>query len=579
MDRITDWLKQFDAPVNNKGFALFRITFALFLLIFIAHIAYYRPLIFNTIPKLAMNPFPAKLFLSVWGMCALALALGVMTRVAAVINYVIVVMATFTFSNSGSGSFNDDLLRIGSFLLIFMPVHKQLSIDALITQVRFGIRPATYTSRLHYIAAIFISLGLLYWASSITKLFSPMWQKGLGLWIPAVMPYNKWHGLTFYLNQKWLMVSLNYATVIWEFLFPFILLSRAWSKWFAMVGVVFHLCIAAIFPFPLLCLGPIPFYLLFIGNRFWKKRGTVSTISINPNNKRQLVLSRLAQALNPLLSVEFHSSPQISINNTPYSNNWDAARILLHQTVGGYFIQLLLLTSLGKVLASFVCDDLIQVTNKPIEPTPLLSYRFKRQALAAFCALLLAVQTFYSAYHLNSRLRGGFTMEGMLKYYHIRKDINDFSLKPSNLFRTLFGLNARGVFLDHSNRGTKTVFAITYQTKDGRIVWLPFFNQNGYCLSQNMNLAWSKYSFNSVCCGTIPNPVELEKTLWFWARQYKVKLDSLDLQVVKRTYTFPEHFIPDYHQQQTSLPWVPEGVVKYRKGQFTYTPIDTLDIQ
>lgn len=576
MDRIANWLKQYDTPVNNKSFALFRITFALFLLVFIDHITFYRPLIFNTIPKLAMNPFPAKLFISIWALSVAALLLGVFTRTAAVINYLIVVVTTFTFSNSGSGSFNDDLLRIGSFLLIFMPVSKQLSIDALISQVRFGTKPSVYTSRLHYTGAIFISLGLLYWASSITKLFSPMWQSGLGLWIPAVMPYNKWHSFTFYLNMKWLLVSLNYLTVIWEFLFPFVLLSKRWSAWFAIIGVAFHLCIALIFPFPLLCFGPIPFYLLFIGNKFWKQRGTPATMAIQEGHKRQLVLSRLAQGLNPQLQVEFHQSAIITINQNHYTSNWEAAHVLLRQSLGGQIIRLPLATGIGRILATYVCDDLIQVSSKPIVPLTILPYAFKRQALAIFCTLLLGVQTFYSAYHLHSRLNGGFTMEGMLKYYHIRKDINDFSLKPSNLFRTLFGLNARGVFLDHSNRGTKTVFAIVHRSADGRTRWLPFFNEKGYCLNQNMNLAWSKYTFNSVCCGTIPNPHELEKTLWFWAQKGRINLDSLDLYVVKRTYTFPEHFVPDYHQQLISLPWQEEGTVHYRKGVFSYTPADSL---
>ena len=38
-----------------------------------------------------------------------------------------------------------------------------------------------------------------------------------------------------------------------------------------------------------------------------------------------------------------------------------------------------------------------------------------------------------------------------------------------------------------------------------------------------MNLAWSKYTFNSVCSGTIPNPKELEKLIWLWANKNNIK--------------------------------------------------------
>ncbi|TAE87023.1 MAG: hypothetical protein EAY81_04725 [Bacteroidetes bacterium] len=577
MTKIQSFLKQLDGTVSNKGFALFRITFALFLLAFISHITYYRPLIFNTIPVLAPNPFPAKLFLSIWLVAVAGLLVGWQTRIAAIVNYIFVVLAAFSFSNSGSGSFNDDLLRIGSFLLIIMPVQKAWSIDVVTYTLSYGVRPAAQTSKLNYLGAVFVSLGLMYWASSLTKLYSPMWSKGMGLWIPAVMPYNKWHGISFYLNQKWLMMAANYFTVIWEMLFLFFLFTNKWRHYFLLAGVFFHLVIAAIFPFPLLCFGPIPFYLLFIPDSFWLKFSPKPLlIGLNPNDKRHVFFARVLTGLHAATQLSYNNTGKLLINNQAFNSNWQAVTFALKTTFVGRLLGWLVTIELIKLLALAVANRFIQFEGSNKHPVQLLTETFKRQAFLVFCVTLFCVQAFYSSYHLVSRINGGVTVEGMKKYYHIRKDITDFSLKPSNLFRTLFGLNARGVFLDHSNMGTKTVFAITHTDKNGNKTWLPYFNEKGYCLGLNMNLAWSKYSFNSVCSGTIPNPMELEKTLWFWADRYHIKLDSLDLEVVKRTYQFPEHFEYNYHQKLVNQPWLPEGKVMWRKGKYYYHPIDTL---
>jgi hypothetical protein len=577
MNRIINWLKQYDTSVSNRGFAVFRISLSFFLLVLISSIYYYRPLIFNTIPHIAPNPFPAKLFISIWAFVVLGLMIGWQTRIMAVINYLFVVIATFSFSNSGCGSFNDDLLRIGSFLLIIMPAKQSSSIDNVLHTIKYGQRQSHQTSYWNYLAALFVSLGLMYWASSLTKIHSPMWNKGLGLWIPAVMPHNKWHGITFYLNWQWAIKAANYLTVIWEFGLIFALFFKKIRPYAAWIGVIFHLVIAGIFPFPLLCFGPIPFYLLFVNDSFWQKfkPGSVE-ISINHNNPKQIALARLTLGLNINAIVQHHYHSYIIINQTKYDNNWLAARVLLNFTFLGKVIAFLIRFELVRLLIDFVLEEVIKLQTPEQAPQPIISDKIRYAALGIFCFGLLSVQTFYSSYHFYSRLKGGVTAVELKKFYAVRKDISDYSLKPSNLFRTLFGLNARGVFLDHSLSGEKTVFAVIQKQHNGDTLWLPFFNESGYCMNLNMNLAWSKYTFNSVCSGTIPNPKELEKVLWLWATKNNIKTDSLDFAVLKRTYHFPSTFQKDYHQLLINLPWITEGNVNWRKGIYTYTPLDSL---
>src|SRR3954471_21462285 len=100
MNRFSQWLLRQEYQQSAKSFAAFRIALCLFLLVFIWHVTYYRPLIFNTIPNLVYNPFPAKLFLVLWSCCVVFLLAGWQTRVVSIINYLFVIIVTFLFSNT-----------------------------------------------------------------------------------------------------------------------------------------------------------------------------------------------------------------------------------------------------------------------------------------------------------------------------------------------------------------------------------------------------------------------------------------------------------------------------------------------
>lgn len=579
INKFETFIKKYDTPVSNRSFALFRISFALFLLVFIGQVNYFRPLVFNSFLTLAPNPFPAKLFLGSWFIAAFVMMIGFKTRFAALINYLCVVIATYNFANRGCGTFNDDLLRIGSVIILFFPTHKSISVDATIHQMYNGVGFTKYTSRLYYLAAIFISLGLMYWASSITKIFSPIWQKGLGLWIPAVMPHNKWNNISLFLNTPWVMYAINYITIVWEAFFIAAIFSKRWAPVFAWAGIFFHVCIAAIFPFWLLCFGPLPFYFLFLnGNRIINTHLTPGIVYLNLKNKRQLVLSRFVKLLNPKLTTYHHDNLRIQFDGQQFGNNWDACRHILQKNFGGRGLSFLLRFEFFRLLAKLIVDDILIV--KPdgsIPPTEQwFSHSSKKVSLVICGVLLLATQVFYSTYHLYKNWNKTIEVQDLSKReFHVRKSIEDVSLKPANLFRTLFGLNARGLFLDHSSVGNKVMFAVTMQNKNGETIWLPYFNQQGLVGTYNMNQMWSLYSFTAVSSGTIPNPNELEKVLTFWANKNRINTDSLDLHVLKRVYIFPTKFETNYLQQQQQLPWTLEGRVTWRNGVFTYTAADS----
>lgn len=557
-----------EQQVSTKPFAWFRITFSLFVLLLIADMAHYRFLVFEAIPHISFNPFPVQLFLFIWSVIALLLLTGTFTRLAAVVHYALMVFITFYFRNTGVASFNDDLLKIGSLLLIFMPVHHNYSVDALIHTLRFGNRPSKTTSSLYYLASAIVSIGLLYWASSITKFMSPMWLKGLGLWIPANMPYNKWHGISNYLDMHWLMFGLNYLTMAWELVFVFAIFFSQLRKWVAIIGIGFHLGIAIIFPFPLFCLGPLPFYFLILFNKS-KPIPITTQVGFNPSNKYHIYFVRLMLALNPNIQVYESLTESLMLNQK------EASYITILQTCTfGKIIAGILQFEFIKLLVWYIIYNWFNNNPAPSEPRKLLSAPFKRGLLTVFCLMLISVQAFYTIYHINSRIKAGPTRKEVLKFYKEPKGIIDVSLKPSNMFRTLFGLNARGVFLDHSNTGMKNVFAIVrISPKD--TFWLPYFNQKGYAQYDNMNMAWSRYSFNNVCKGPFPLPKEIHKVLWVWMQHHKHSTKQMEFTILRRTYFFPTEFEKGYHQRLIQQPWETVATAGWRNHKFYYHLTDS----
>ncbi len=580
LSKLETWAYKFDTPTNNIGFAWFRISFATFLLAFIYQVNYFRPLVFHSFPTISTNPFPAKLFLMCWFTAAFLVLIGFKTRFAALINYCCIILATFTFGNSGCGTFNDDLLRIGGLVVLFFPTHKQWSIDAIWQAWYDGKGYSKTTSKLNYLIALFISLGLMYWASSITKLFSPIWQQGLGLWIPAVMPHNKWNNLSLFLNQKGVMIAINYITIVWEVFFIAAIFSKRWAWLFAVTGVIFHLCIAAIFPFWFLCFGPLPFYFLFLHKKTKEpSSANQHIVYLNLHIKRQLALARLVKIINKQAAVYHHDDSLIHIEGKSYQDSWLAAQVLLRSNWPGRLVGALLQLEFFKLLAKLLVDDVLIILPEGVhlEDNRRITYQTQKSLLLLGALTLLCVQAFYTTHHLYKNWNKKTAIQDLSKKeFHVRKSIEDASLKPSNLFRTLFGLNARGLFLDHSSVGNKVMFAIIMKGKQGETIWLPYFNQEGFVEKYNMNQMWSLYSYTAVCSGTIPNPRELEKTLTFWANKNRINTDSLDLTVLKRIYYFPTSFEPNYLDKQKQLPWTVEGRVQWRKGVFSYHSTDSI---
>jgi uncharacterized membrane protein YphA (DoxX/SURF4 family) len=577
----TRFFSQLNTAVGTQSMALFRVLFCLFCLSIIKEVYFFSSLFFDDIDSISKNPFPAKLFLLAWAFCASMVCIGFYTRLFATANYLFTIVATSFFTNARIGTFNDDLLRIGSFLLIFMPVTRSFSIDAFIERIRFENSTPKQTSYYNYFFFTFLSLGLLYIGSGITKLCSNMWQQGLGLWMPSTMPYNHWNEAhTLYIDNYWLSVSLNWAVIIWELSFIFLLFNKRLHWLIVIPGIAFHIGIGILFPFPKICLGPIIFYSLFIPDSFWKSlsakltASSKTTVVIAENNSKQLILKRFLTAIDYRKKFLFTNGSQLSINNEDYSTK-PAAIKLFQSYILTKPLSWLMHLEVFYLFVDYIIDVLINKDHLSANKQPLsfVTLRFKRILFEIFIAYMIFMQAISNGYHIYSHTNVQ-KQKNTEKNLRARRNNDDLSLKPSNLSRTLFGVNSRGLFIDHSNKGVKNIYAITYFDKNGKEIWLPFFDERGFSSGYNMNMNWPKYSFNTVCVVTNPaDSIALKKYTYFWATKNNIQLDSVPMNVYRKQFVYPTAFEVGYHQKLRNTPWQLEGKMLWKQYTFKYTQV------
>jgi hypothetical protein len=580
VNKLLQFFKRFDYPVSARSFALFRVLFALYSLILIYQLYVSYPLYFDHVPPFSTSLFPVKLILLLWGILNLFLLAGLFTRYIAIANYVLVVIMTAFFANSSISSFNDDLLRIGSFMIIFLPVSRQCSIDSLIGQLTRESEDKQ-TRYLYYLLFILVSLGLLYFGSGITKLFSPMWQKGLGLWTPAIMPHNKWNSFSFFVDQQWLMYGLNFLVISFEILFSFLLFHKHIHWLLAVIGIGFHIGIAFLFPFTYISIGPIIFYSLFLHDGFWNRlsqwleapvKHTIYYNAVSYSHQLAIRCIRWFDVRSKFVMEEHHG--EFTFRD---KSGWDALMLICSSAILLWPFTLLLRITTFRLLLEFIAETWLPGRFISAE-TPAGPKDFNRFSFFLFIVLLCGVQLLYLSYHSYTLIKADPNKTKTYKQQRIATQ--DLSTKPSNLARTLFGVNSRGLFLDHAFTGTKTVFALSYTLPDGKEQWLPIFDQNGYCQKLNRNLSWHKLTFRYFVYNALePDTNGLKKFTIFWAKKKHISLDDLHMTVYRRRYLYPSEYEKGYLDKMLNLPWDTTAVIHWKDTVFHYDllPADTLN--
>lgn len=556
-------------PSRILNLALFRLFFFGHILLTVYNTNIHKGLIFDSIQGITKNPFPFNTFLWIWAMAAGFMMIGLLSKYMSVVNYICVVFAYQLFNRSGIASYYSDLMLMGSFLSLFFPVSKAYSVDALFKRVFSAETPRPVIPAYQYTLFAFLTLGLMYLGSGITKLGSPIWQQGIGLWIPLNMPFFKWHGLA---NQvaDWigLLKFINYVVIIWEIIFVFALFVNRLRPTFIIIGIIFHVGIACFFYFPEIALATLIFYILFIPDSVWQKisswlnsehKQPVFVPTANPLSNRAWAFLSGIDFQQRFVKVSENSENAITLDS------YKSFTALLSHYVIYSPLALFIQSGAYRGIQRFLNYAL---NKSSTTSTGLFSYSFKVYVLVCFTLMVTGIQCYVSISFFIKQLKTPPSV-----HLSVKTSQQSFNFtRPSQFARVLMGISSRGLFLDNGIASKRTMVTIIYtDSVTGREQLLPLVNLKGYHTSGDG--AWTK-TYSHFLYQTNPLSIKgLEKVIRHWSTKNILSLSGCRFTVLKREYPESNHFEPGYWQKMEQLPWDTAGVAFWQNDTFRYVPV------
>lgn len=615
--------KGLDKQVPAVGLGVFRIFFSLVILQEVVFLYYFRHLIFDYTPFIDTASPKVYFFLILWGVNSLFLALGRCTRFAAVINYLFwIVFTTFTpMWRDFAGGF--DRFMVGSsFLLIFLPTERAFSLDNLKLKIKFskpGLRyePPETVSVLSYYIPIAVSVGLVYFDSTIHKLFSEQWLNGLGAWLPATMPYYiSAIDMNWLLNQEFLQKLIGYSIIVFELLFIFLFYFKFFRIPLMLFGIALHggiILTLNIYPFGFVLLT---YYLLMIPFARWRK------------------LKETFQLKKPVLVVFYDQQCPLCNRTVIIVEHFDIFRAIKFkglQTYARQYRELAaipeeeLLTDLyaldqeGQLYSGF--DTYIQILLK-MKYLALLGFLLKipgiyqigsrvyrkvaDQRTRLSCEESCAIPNEYSL-----REEGAFVFKRLYEDYagtvqQRSKRITKFLLvilllqlnstihygilyrlgfeanetgaghilaqlsnAVSSLSHTFLGITPHAFYLNDHFDGYNHILVFTYKDEKSEEHWLPFVNKGGRLVAPNWGRVQSMWANVAVTSHINQRRLNkfIKKVTAFWGR--KVGLDLADAQftIKVKNVEIPVHWKKDLRNKNLSRPWHNIGKVIWKNNR------------
>ena len=556
--RLYHFLTRQNKPEKGFSLALFRIVFALQVLLFVYHTHVYKALLFDSVAGISKSLFPFNALLFMWTVAVLFILVGLYTHFAAVANYVCIILITEVYVRNGVGSYYDDVLKMGSILLIILPANARFSIDSILFP---AIR--NRCNKLHYVTCWILLLGLMYFMSGISKVLSPVWQNGLGLWIPLSMPYCKYNTLVDGIqNIKWLMVLLNYAVIAWEIGFIFLLFSKRWHKTVIWIGILFHLGIALCFYFPQTALSCVFCYILFIPDSFWEK--VYTTISTS-----QKITVFATDTPHSVRYYQFIKALDFRNKFIPAYDAYEADLILNSRHAAG--------TALSSYIIYKPLVWWLYATkhNTPASPLPASAIPFIQVSqinLARFVMLIITAYALYFTAFLYSKWRNPSDKNKTTATTTYRE--RGLKLTPLSMCRTFLGINSKAVFTDKAMLANRTCYAITY-TQNGNTLWLPVINYQGLVTPDTDKKGnwWKLHHFAITESQDGLNEKNLVRNVIYLARKQGIDLKSTRFRILERKYVPPEEYEYGYYAKMYLLPWRTCGFLVPDKDLLRFVPV------
>lgn len=260
--------KRFTKPTDSIGLGVFRLVFALIMILEIISYIKYHQLLYEPGALVNLSATTEHTLLVVWLAVAFFVLFGFYTQVFSVLN---LLFAAYFFSGYINYAYHVHYICITiSLLMVFFPINQSLSFDFVLSKLKNKPYPQTVPRYYLYVYSLF-ALGFVYFDSAVWKLFSNYWMSGLSLWMGAsYLPIAK-YDMSMFLNIKWLMLTFCYITLVFEALFVVLMVSVRGRLLLLLYGAPMHFFIAIIFPLTLFGMMFSLFYVLLVPVSFWRK--------------------------------------------------------------------------------------------------------------------------------------------------------------------------------------------------------------------------------------------------------------------------------------------------------------------
>lgn len=597
--------------VPATGLGVFRILVGLVILQEVFYLLFFRHLIFDRVPFVEQASPMVDIFLGLWAVLAACITLGLYTRFAAVGNYLLwLVFVGFTpMWLDFDGGFDQMLTGI-SFLLMFLPADRGLSLDNLRVKLKYSApgkhyQPRETVSVLCYYLPVAIVLGFLYLDAGIHKLSAEFWRNGMGSWLPPTHPYYMSPlEMGWLLNTEWLERTIGYSLIVFQFVFLPLFWFRFARVPLLLIGASFHTGIILslnIYQFGFGMLAP---YALLVPFSWWKclsfqsPKLTVYYDGLCPLCNRTVVIlshfdvfgaivfkdlqthAKACRALDKIPEAELLKDLYAVDNQGRLFSGVDTyLRILSAMVYPSPVAWIIGLPGLHQLVQSvyrriadnrtrLVCDESCALPVARPEDN-LFSQIYaqyagteRRQAtrLAKFLVLVMVLQ-------LNSTLQFGVFYR--INQGHATTEIGQVLEGASNsillMSHAFLGITPHALYMHDHFVGYNHLLAIAYKDKDGKERFLPFVNEEGRIIAPN----WGRVQCWWANIAVTPHIKlkRLDKALMqvtaFWGTKEGLDVRNTVFILKMKEVRVPMDFEPGLRAYNLSQPWKNIGTVRW----------------
>lgn len=616
MIRLID--KLYSKKVSGLGISVFRIAYGIILLCEIIQLYWFRHLVYDKIPYIYPAEIDFGIPLKIWGVTVIFLILGLFTKYVKIINYL---LSLILIGSINTYEYHMFYVYMGvNFLILFMPVSRNLSIDRLFVKykysnTRFNYNPPTEVSVLNYYLIPLVAIAFVYFDSVFFKLTSRYWSIGLGLWYPSSIPITGKSNLSWILNIEILVKTLGYITVIFETVFLFTFFRKKWRIPLLITGLGLHLGILIAYPIPWFAIGMCTLYLLMIPVSFWDK-----IFSLFRKKEPKMVFYYDAEC--PLCnrtkitiqhfdiqdSVDF-KAVQYYAKKEPLLKEYSEDELLdnIFSTKNGKvyqgldtYIQVLNaifylkpfswllripgIYHIGKIVYSFIAKnrnterctedncgyEIPVLPSKPEKIKILKNYTLKDLqvfGISLGLALLTMTQIVIS---YNSPLVRIIREKIYFQNTIVNKKMEKFSSNVEQKTRVLFGLTVHGVFMDGHFSEYNHNLAVVFLDRQGKEQWLPITEKSGMPGTYLLGFNWVKWAFrvNSNRIEQKNLKTGIRDFTAFWAKKNGVDLKDATFIIKMQKLDTPKDWEHNFLEKQIQKPWQNIGEVKWSNYEY-----------